>query len=123
MLKAGKRSKIVELVVGLCIPPKPKVVDEAFESFTNQIKNLYNKKDTSFKLKESTSALKTFAIQYQIHGKDWINPDLFLVNAKQSITNLVMNRRQTKIKVILSCMMEKVDLKSGEVIVKVSILF
>ena len=99
------------------------MVDEAFESFTNQIKKLYNKKDTSFKLIESTSALKTFAIQYQIHGKDWINPDLFLVNAKQSITNLLMNRRQTKIKVILSCIMEKVDLKRGEVIVKVSILF
>ena len=41
--------------------------------------------------------------------------DLFLVNAKQSITNLLINRRQTKVRLILSCMMEKVDLKSGEV--------
>ena len=29
-----------------------------------------------------------------------------------------MNRRQTKVKVILSCMIDKVDLNSGEVIVK-----
>ena len=29
-----------------------------------------------------------------------------------------MNRRQTKVKLILSCMMEKVDLKNDEVIVK-----
>ena len=43
---------------------------------------------------------------------------LFLVNAKQSITNLLIGRRQTEVKLILSCMMEKVDLKSGEVIVK-----
>ena len=40
------------------------------------------------------------------------------VNSKQPITNLMINSRQTKVKLILSCMMEKVDLKSGEVITK-----
>ena len=40
------------------ISPKPKVVDEAFESFKNRIKKLYNKRDTSFQLRESKSALK-----------------------------------------------------------------
>ena len=68
------------------IPPKPKVVDEALESFKNLIKKLYIKRDTSFQLKESKSALQKFAIQYRIDGKDWIDRDLFLVNAKQSIT-------------------------------------
>ena len=57
-------------------------------------------------------------MQYRIDGKDWIDPDLFLVNAKPSITNLLINRRQTKVKLSHSCMMEKVDLKSGEVIAK-----
>ena len=79
---------------------------------------MYNKRETSFQLKESKSALKNFAIQFRIDGKDWIDPDLFLVNAKQSITNLLIEKRQTKDKLILSCMMEKVDLKSGEVIAK-----
>ena len=69
-------------------------------------------------MKESKSALKKFAILYLIDGKDWIDPDLFLDNAKQSITNHLIDRRQTKVKLILSSMMEKVDLKSGEVIVK-----
>ena len=41
------------------IPLKPKVVDEALESFKNLIKKLYNKRDTSFQLKESKSALKS----------------------------------------------------------------
>ena len=100
------------------IPPKPKVVDDAPESFKNLIKKLYKKRDTSFQLKESKSALKKFAIQYRIDEKDWIDPDLFLVNAKQSITNLLINRRQTRAKLILSCIMEQVDLKSGEVIAK-----
>ena len=40
------------------IPSKPKVVDEALASFKNLIKKLYNKRDTSFHLKESKSALK-----------------------------------------------------------------
>ena len=79
---------------------------------------MYNKRDTSFQLKQSNSALNKFAIQCRIDGKDWIDADLFLVNAKQSITNLLINRRQTKVKLILSCMMEKVDLKNDEVIVK-----
>ena len=57
-------------------------------------------------------------MQYRIDGTDWIDPDLFLVNAKQSIRNLLINRRQTKVKLILWFMMEKVDLKSGEVIAK-----
>ena len=94
------------------------MVDEALESFRNLNKKLYNKRDTSFQLRESKSPLKKFAIQYRIDGKDWIDSDLFLVNAKQSITNLLINTRQTKVKLILSCMMEKVDLKSGEVIAK-----
>ena len=64
------------------IPPNPKVVDEALESFKNLIKKLYNKRDTSFQMKKSKSALKNVAIQYRIDGKDWIDPDFFVVNAK-----------------------------------------
>ena len=68
-------------------------------------------------MKESKSALKKFAIQYRIDGKDRIDPDLFLDNAKQSITNILIDRRQTKVKLIPSCMMKKIDVKSGEVMV------
>ena len=98
------------------IPPKPKVVDKVLESFKNKIKKMYEKKDTSFQLKESKSALKTFAIQYRIDGSNGYNPESFLLNSKQPITNLMINSRQTKVKLILPCMMEKVDLKSDKVI-------
>ena len=69
-------------------------------------------------MKESKSALKKFAMQYRIDGKDGFDPDLFLVNANQSITNLLIMTRQYKDKLILSCMIEKVDVKGGEVLVK-----
>ena len=79
---------------------------------------MYEKRDTSFQLKESKSALKKFAIQYQIDGSNGYDPESFLLNSKQPITNLMINSRQTKVKLILTCMMEKVDLKSGEMIAK-----
>ena len=79
---------------------------------------MYEKRDTSFQLKESKSALKKLAIQYRIDGSNGYDPESFLLNFKQLITNLTINSRQTKVKLILSCMMEKVDLISGEVIAK-----
>ena len=69
-------------------------------------------------MKESKCELKKFAIQYRIDGKDEFYLDLFLVNAKQPISNLLINRRQYKHKLILSCMMKKVDLENGEVVAK-----
>ena len=92
------------------------MVDEALGSFKNLIKKLYNKRGISFQLRESKFALKKFAIRYRL--KDWIGPDLFLLNSKQPITNLIINTRITKDKLILSCITEKVDLQSDEVIAK-----
>ena len=51
-------------------------------------------------------------------GSNSYDPESFLPNSKKPITNLMINTRQTKVNLILSCMMEKVDLKSGEVIAK-----
>ena len=76
------------------IPPKPKVVDKVLESFKNKIKKMYEKRDTSFQLKESKSALKKFAIQYRIDGSNGYDPESFLLNSKQPITNLMINSRQ-----------------------------
>ena len=79
---------------------------------------MYEKRDTLFQPTQSKSALKNFVIQYQIKGLNGYDPELFLLNSKQPITNLMIKTRQTKVKVILSYMMEKVDQKSGEVIAK-----
>ena len=38
-----------------------------------------NQKKVLFKLKESKSALITFAIQYRIEGKDGVDPKSFLL--------------------------------------------
>ena len=109
------------MVVGLHTTSS-KVFDEDLESFNKITKQLYNKSDTYFQLKKSKYALKNISIQYRIDGKDWIDPDLFLVYAKESKTNRLINTRldqyTPKVKLILLFMMEKVDLKCREVIAK-----
>ena len=100
------------------ISRKPQVVDKVFESFKIKIKKMYEKRDSLFHPTQIKSALKNFAIQYRIKGLNGYDPQSFLLNSKQPITNLMINTRQTKVKLILSCMMEKVDLKCGEVIAK-----
>ena len=97
---------------------KTKVVDKMLASFKNKIKKMYEKRDTLFQPTQFKSALKNFAIQYRIKGSNGYDPESFLLISKQPITSLMINTRQAKVKLILSCMMEKVDLKTGEVIAK-----
>ena len=79
---------------------------------------MYEKRDTLFQPTQSKSVLKNFAIQYQLKELNGYDPETFLLNSKQPISNLMINTRQTKVKFILSCMMKKVDLKSGDAITK-----
>ena len=72
-------------------------------------------RNTLFQPTQSKSALKNFAIQHQINGSNGYDPESFLLNSTQPVTNLLINTPQTKVKLIISCMIEKVDLKSGEV--------
>ena len=71
-----------------------------------------------FQPTETKSALIHFAIQYRIKESNGYDPESFLLISKEPITNLMINTRQTKVKLILSCTREKIDLKSGEVIAK-----
>ena len=71
-----------------------------------------------FEPTQAKSALKNFAIQFRIKGTNGYDLESFLLNSKQPITSLMIKTRQIKVTMILSCMMEKVDLKSGEVIAK-----
>ena len=79
---------------------------------------MYEKRDTLLEPTQSKSALKNSAIQYQIKESNGYDTESCLLNSKLPVSNLMFNTRQTKIKLILSYMMEKVDLKSGEVVAK-----
>ena len=66
----------------------------------------------------SRNRFEEFCESVSNKGSNGYDPESFLLNSKLTITNLMITTRQTKVKLILSCMMEKVDLKSGEVIAK-----
>ena len=68
------------------------MVDEALESFKILIKKIVQQERHFLPLERVKICVEKFAMQYRIDGKDWIDPDLFLVNAKQSVTNLLINR-------------------------------
>ena len=96
------------------IPPNKKWLTKCLSVLKTKIKKMYEKRDTLLLPTQSKSALKNYAIQYQIKGLNGYDPESFLLYSKQPITNLMINTQQTKVKLIISCMMEKVDLKSGK---------
>ena len=56
-----------------------------------------------------------FVKEYVITSRDGYDPDSFMDAAKETVINLLENNRQTKVKLILKCIME---IKTGEVIAK-----
>jgi len=88
-----------------------------FHEALNKLKSFY-KKDDLFKVIETKSALKKFTTQYTIHGADGYDPLTFLKIVEPEVTKLFTDNRSIKVKIILKCLMEKSDLKSGEQIIK-----
>ena len=75
------------------IPTKPKVVDKVLESFKNKIKKMYEKRDTLFQPTVQI-CFENIAIQHEIKGLNGYDPESFLLNSKQPITNLMINTQQ-----------------------------
>jgi len=100
------------------LPAKPKVIDEAFEHVKNTILKLFSRKKDAFDVEETKSALGEFVKEYVITSRDGYDPDSFMDASKETVINLIENNRQTKVKLILKCIMERTEIKTEEVIVK-----
>ena len=86
---------------------KKKWLTKCLSLLKKKLKKKYEKRDSLFHPTQTKSALKNFAVQYRIKGSNGYDPESFLLNSKKPIANLMINTRQTKVKWILSCMMEK----------------
>ena len=53
--------------------------------------------------------------QFTIDGKEGYDPQSFLDAAETQVTNFLSNNPQTKVNLILTCTMERADIKTGEV--------
>ena len=62
---------------------------------------------TSFEVRESNSALRNFARVYTTNGIVGYDARSFLQDASQNITSVLRNNRNTKVKLIFKCIMER----------------
>ena len=82
----------------------PKSVSPNLRKLKKKIDKIYKRKRI-FEVKESVSALKNFAIVYTIDGKEGFDPQSFMDGARENMTELLRNNRNTKVKLILKCYM------------------
>ena len=82
----------------------PKSVSPNLRKLKKKIDDIYKRKRI-FEVVESDSALRNFANVYTIDGKDGFDPQSFMDGARENITGLLRNKRNTKVKLILKCYM------------------
>ena len=82
----------------------PKSVSPNLRKLKKKIDDIYKRKRI-FEVVESDSALRNFANMYTIDGKDGFDPQSFMDGARENITGLLRNNRNTKVKLILKCYM------------------
>ena len=82
----------------------PKSVSPNLRKLKKKIDKIYKRKRI-FEVKESVSALKNFANVYIVDGKDGFDPQSFMDGARENMTELLRNNRNTKVKLILKCYM------------------
>ena len=82
----------------------PKSVSPNLRKLKKKIDKIYRRKRI-FRVIESDSALRNFANVYTIDGKDGFDPQSFIDGARENMTGLLRNNRNTKVKLILNCYM------------------
>ena len=65
-------------------------------------------------LVETKSALNKFAKQFTVDGEPDFDPKSFFNATRKSILKILRENRQQKVKLILKCLMNRIDLKTGE---------
>src|ERR1043165_5019052 len=111
-----KLNSFANWVTNFVTLPERKPVNERLESLKLKISSIFSKiNKNKYEIRETASAIKGFAKQYTIDGIAGIDAESFIVNARPPVVGLLSKNRQTKINMVLTCTMERVDMKSGEV--------
>src|SRR6218665_2939762 len=115
-LKNKVRSKInsfADWIVNFIPKPEQKLaINQKLESLKSNVKSLFAKVRTKkFKIRKTASAIKGFTKQYTIDGTSGIDSLSFLNAVRPHVVNLLSENRQTKINLVLTCAMERVDIQ------------
>jgi len=79
------------------------------------VSDIFRRCYPEFHIRESKSALKGITKQYTIDGKEAYDPESFMNAVKSQVVGLLCINRQNNFNFVLTCVMERVDRKSGEV--------
>lgn len=96
-----------------------KVVDTGFYKLKNKITKLFKKTEQEripIEFTLAASALKNVTKQYSVLGIAGCDAETFLGHVKAEAIKILRANLQSKVNLVLTCVMERVDLKSGEVI-------
>ena len=91
-------------------------VDQKVKALHAKVKSIFHQHARQkFKIEQTATAIKGFTTQHTINGAVGIDAATFLNIARPLVVDLLERNRQTKINLVLTCTMERVDMKSGEV--------
>ena len=90
----------------------PQVLNEIVE----HVRTIYPPRQP-FEVRESDSALRNFAKVYTIDGIEEVDARSFLDSVRENITRVLRENRQTKVKLIFKCYMERPS-TLGETVIK-----
>jgi len=80
-----------------------------------QVSDIFRRCYPEFHIRELKSALKGITKQYTIDGKEGYDPESFMNAVKSQVVGLLSINWQNKFNFVLTCVMERVDKKTGEV--------
>ena len=90
------------------IPPKLKNLKEKI--------NTIFEKEKKFEVKKGESALKIFVREYIIDGKTGYDPRRFFEAVRNLVLKILKENKNTKVKMILNCKMQRTYLRTGEIV-------
>ena len=82
----------------------PKSVSPKLNKLQEQIKKIFEEK-IPFEVKEGDSALRGFAKEYIVDAMGIFDPRSFMDGARENLTEILRNNRNTKVKLILRIFM------------------
>ena len=113
----SKLNAFADWLVNYVAPREKKPVNEKLDSLKSKISSIFSKiNKKKFEILETANAIKGFTKRYTIEGTGGIDVTSFLDAVRPQVVSLLTKNRGVKVQFNLMCVMEKVDMKSGEVV-------
>ena len=92
----------------------PKPITSKLKNLKEKINKIFEGK--KFEVKTGDSALQNFVREFVIDGKNGYDPPTFFETVKNLILESFRENKNTKVKLVLNCKMQRTDLKTGKII-------